>query len=78
MTKYKIAFYLGLARVIGKLLGALKRRQTQLLSLAQFNGWRPDGEEAQQRLARDQFHLYMWRRNKAELKKLKWEKKVKA
>lgn len=70
----KIKFYIYLAKRVGWFIGAFKRTQTRLLSQAQFHGWQPEGEEATTRLARDQFHLYLFRKNKAEIKKLNQER----
>ena len=72
----RIRFLLFLARKAGYFIGVFGRAQTRLLTAAQFHGWRPESEEAEARLARKQFQLFLYRRSKAELRKLKASKGV--
>ena len=74
--KPRIRILLFLARKAGYFLGVFARTQTRLLSLAQFHGWIPESEEAQQRLARRQFQLFLYRKSRAELRKLKANRTV--
>jgi len=70
-VKYKIAVYLYLSRKSGWFIGAFSRTQTRLLNLAQFHGWQPETEQARQSLARRQFQLFCWRKDRDEMRKLK-------
>jgi hypothetical protein len=71
MIKVKIVVYLFLARRAGWFIGAFARTQTRCLSRAQFNGWQPENAEVAARLAKRQFQLFCFRREKMELRKLR-------
>ncbi len=77
MTSIKIKVYIWLARRAGGLLGMCARTQTRLLTAAQFHGWRPESVEAEERLARRQFQLFLYRKSKAQLKLRKMEARAK-
>lgn len=72
-----IRFLMLLAKVVGRAAvilslcqSALGRTQTRLLTAAQFRGWKPETEEAVDRLAERQFNLFMWRADR-EIKRKK-------
>jgi hypothetical protein len=72
----KIKLYLFLARRAGWFIGVFARVQTRFLTLAQSHGWKPDDEAAEDKLARRQFQLFMWGKDRATVRRIKREARM--